>query len=161
MVGVVARLEPEKGHPTLIDAWPTVLAAFPDATLLIIGEGSRLEALTEHVRDLGLDRSVIFTGRRDDVPEVTKSLDVAVLPSYREAQGLTILEAMALSRPVIASNVGGIPEMIDDEKTGLLVPPHDADRSRPPSSACSGITRSRTRLHGPGTTWSTSGSASS
>ena len=126
LVGVVARLEQEKGHPTLIDAWPAILASFPDATLLMIGEGSRLDALTAQVRDLGLERSVIFTGRRDDVPEVTKSLDVAVLPSYREAQGLTILEAMALSRPVVASNVGGIPEMIEDGRTGLLVPPHDS-----------------------------------
>ena len=58
---------------------------------------------------------------------MTAALDVAVLPSYREAQGLTILEAMALSRPVVASNVGGIPEMIEDGVTGILVPPHDAD----------------------------------
>jgi len=126
MVGVVARLEPEKGHPTLIDAWPGVLAKYPDATLLIIGEGSRHEALEAQVRDLGIERSVVFTGRRDDVPAVTAALDVAVLPSYREAQGLTILEAMALSRPVVASRVGGIPEMIEDGRTGLLVPPHDA-----------------------------------
>jgi glycosyltransferase involved in cell wall biosynthesis len=68
---------------------------------------------------------VTFTGRRDDVPAVTAALDVAVLPSYREAQGLSILEAMALSRPVVASAVGGIPEMIEDGLTGLLVPPHD------------------------------------
>jgi glycosyltransferase involved in cell wall biosynthesis len=70
---------------------------------------------------------VTFTGRRDDVPAVTAALDVAVLPSYREAQGLSILEAMALSRPVVASAVGGIPEMIDHGRTGLLVPPHDAE----------------------------------
>ncbi len=125
MVGVVARLEPEKGHPTLLDAWPGVLAEFPSATLLIIGEGSRREALEAQVEGLGIGGSVVFTGRRDDVPAVTKALDVAVLPSYREAQGLTILEAMALSRPVVASNVGGIPEMIEDGVTGLLVPPHD------------------------------------
>ena len=68
----------------------------------------------------------MFTGRRDDVPAVTAALDVAVLPSYREAQGLSILEAMALSRPVVASDVGGIPEMITDGVTGLLAPPHDA-----------------------------------
>src|SRR4029079_10178312 len=71
-------------------------------------------------------RRVVFTGRRDDVPAATAALDVAVLPSYREAQGLSILEAMALSRPVCASAVGGIPEMIDDARTGLLVPPHDS-----------------------------------
>ena len=127
LVGVVARLEPEKGHPTLLEAWPSVLAAYPDASLLIVGEGTRRAALEEQAAALGLTRSVIFTGRRDDVPAVTKSLDVAVLPSYREAQGLTILEAMALSRPVVASNVGGIPEMIEDGRTGLLVEPHDAE----------------------------------
>jgi glycosyltransferase involved in cell wall biosynthesis len=70
---------------------------------------------------------VVFTGRRDDVPAVTAAIDVAVLPSYREAQGLSILEALALARPVVASNVGGIPEMVDDGETGLLVPPHDAE----------------------------------
>jgi glycosyltransferase involved in cell wall biosynthesis len=64
---------------------------------------------------------VIFTGRRDDVPAVTAGFDVAVLPSWREAQGLSILESMALSRPVVASDVGGIPEMIEDGFTGLLV----------------------------------------
>jgi len=127
IVGVVARLEPEKGHPTLLEAWPQVLRAVPDAYLLIVGEGSRREALEAQVRDLRIAHRVVFTGRRDDVPAVTAALDVAVLPSYREAQGLSILEALALSRPVVASNVGGIPEMITDGVNGLLVPPHDAD----------------------------------
>jgi glycosyltransferase involved in cell wall biosynthesis len=125
IVGVVGRLEPEKGHPTLIEAWPRVLRAVPNAYLLIVGEGSRREALEHQVAELGIGSRVIFSGRRDDVPAVTAALDVAVLPSYREAQGLTILEAMALSRPVVASNVGGIPEMVEDGRTGLLVPPHD------------------------------------
>ncbi len=126
IVGVVARLEPEKGHPTLLEAWPTVLREVPDAYLLIVGEGSRRETLEAQARDLRIAHRVVFTGRRDDVPAVTAALDVAVLPSYREAQGLSILEAMALSRPVVASNVGGIPEMITNGVTGLLVPPHDA-----------------------------------
>ena len=102
-----------------------VLEAVPHAYLMIVGEGSRLDALQDIVRDLGLDDHVVFTGRRDDIPAVTAAFDVAVLPSYREAQGLTILEAMALSRPVVASNVGGIPEMIQDRINGLLVPPQD------------------------------------
>ena len=127
IVGVVARLEPEKGHPTLLEAWPTVLRAVPDTYLLIVGEGSKRDALEAQARELRIAHRVVFTGRRDDVPAVTAALDVAVLPSYREAQGLTILEAMALSRPVVASDVGGIPEMIENGKTGLLVPPHDAE----------------------------------
>jgi glycosyltransferase involved in cell wall biosynthesis len=126
IVGVVARLEPEKGHPTLLEAWPIVVAAVPQATLLVVGEGSRRGELEAMARELGVADRVVFTGRRDDVPAVTAALDVAVLPSYREALGLTVLEAMALSRPVVASNVGGIPEMIEDGVTGLLVPPRDA-----------------------------------
>lgn len=145
IVGVVARLEPEKGHPTLLEAWPRVLEAVPDAHLLLVGEGSQRELLEAQAASLGLvitpeasrsegsfgspkaRPSVIFTGRRDDIPAVTAALDVAVLPSYREAQGLSVLEAMALARPVVASAVGGIPEMIDHGRTGLLVPPRDPD----------------------------------
>ena len=127
IAGVVARLEHEKGHPTLLDAWPRVLRRVPNAWLLVVGEGSRREELEAQAASLGIAERVVFTGRRDDVPAVTAALDVAVLPSYREAQGLTILEAMALSRPVVASAVGGIPEMIEDGRTGLLVPPHDPE----------------------------------
>jgi glycosyltransferase involved in cell wall biosynthesis len=121
VVGVVARLEPEKGHQTLIEAWPHVLREVPDAYLLIVGEGSRREFLEEWAAAHKVAHRVLFTGRRDDIPAVTAALDVAVLPSWREAQGLSILEAMALSRPVVASDVGGIPEMIEDGVTGLLV----------------------------------------
>ena len=125
IVGVVARLEAEKGHRTLVDAWPEVLAAVPNAWLLIVGEGSERDALEAEAATLGVSDRVVFTGRREDVPAVTAALDVAVLPSYREAQGLSVLEAMALSRPVVASRVGGIPEMIEDGVSGLLVPPND------------------------------------
>jgi glycosyltransferase involved in cell wall biosynthesis len=133
-----------------------VLDAVPNAHLLVVGEGSQRDLLEAQAQSLGLfgapapahvftptvpvmhgwasnsgalrtNHSVTFTGRHDDVPAVTAALDVAVLPSYREAQGLSILEAMALSRPVVASAVGGIPEMIDDGRTGLLVPPRDPD----------------------------------
>ncbi|HUQ77855.1 MAG TPA: glycosyltransferase [Patescibacteria group bacterium] len=121
IVGVVARLEPEKGHQTLIEAWPSVLREVPDAYLLIVGEGSRRDFLEQWASAHKVGHRVVFAGRRDDIPAVTAALDVAVLPSWREAQGLSILEAMALSRPVVASDVGGIPEMVEDGVTGLLV----------------------------------------
>jgi len=143
LVGVVARLEPEKGHMTLLEAWPAVLRQVPEARLLVIGEGSQRELLEAQAEQLDLlgqhcsadscvgtrgarpGAKVLFTGLRDDVPAVTAALDVAVLPSYREAQGLAILEAMALRRPVVATAVGGVPEMVEHERTGLLVPPRD------------------------------------
>ena len=129
MVGVVGRLEPEKGQATLIDAWPLVLAAGARGAAAgrgrgvvpggARGAGGRAWACwatrssteddgvgTRHARP---NAKVVFTGRREDVPAVTAALDVAVLPSYREAQGLVILEAMALSRPVVASQRGRHP----------------------------------------------------
>jgi glycosyltransferase involved in cell wall biosynthesis len=127
VVGVVARLEAEKGHRTLVDAWPPVLLSHPDARLLIVGEGSERNSLEAQAASLGIADRVVFTGRREDVPAVTAALDIAVLPSYREAQGLSVLEAMALGRPVVASNVGGIPEMVEDGVSGLLVRPGDCD----------------------------------
>lgn len=143
LVGIVARLEPEKGHATLLEAWPLVLEKMPEAHLLIVGEGSQRELLEAQAESLGLlgerctgdhcvgtrgarpGAKVLFTGLRDDVPAVTAALDVAVLSSYREAQGMAILEAMALRRPVVATAVGGVPEMVEHGKTGLLVPPRD------------------------------------
>ena len=127
IVGVVARLEAEKGQRTLLDAWPLVLEAVPNAWLLVVGEGSERDSLEAQAELAGISGRVVFTGRREDVPAVTAALDIAVLPSYREAQGLSVLEAMALSRPVVASAVGGIPEMIEDGVSGLLVPPHDCE----------------------------------
>ncbi len=162
IVGVVARLEPEKGHPTLLEAWPAVLRAVPDAYLLIVGEGSRRDALEAQARELQIAHRVVFTGRRDDVPAVTAALDVAVLPSYREAQGLSVLEAMALSRPVVASNVGRHPR---DDRGRRHRSAGPASRRRSPghgrSSGCCATTRTRTRSGEPATTSSTIASASS
>jgi glycosyltransferase involved in cell wall biosynthesis len=127
LLGVVARLEPEKGHRFLLDAMPSVLAPAPDAWLAIVGEGSEAEALRAQAASLSVADRVVFTGRREDVSALTADLTVAVLPSLREAQGISILEAMARGVPVVASAVGGIPEVITSGVDGLLVPPGDPD----------------------------------
>ena len=127
LLGVIARLEPEKGHRYLIDAMPAILRGAPETWLAIVGEGSQEAELRAQASALPAptrDR-IVFAGRREDVAAITGELDVAVLPSLREAQGISILEAMARSRPVVASAVGGIPEVLTDGIDGLLVPPAD------------------------------------
>jgi glycosyltransferase involved in cell wall biosynthesis len=125
LLGVVARLEAEKGQRFVIDAMATILEAVPAARLLIVGEGSEADALRARAASLGrlVASRVCFTGRREDVSAIIGDLDVAVLPSLREAQGISILEAMARRVPVVASAVGGIPEVITSGLDGLLVPP--------------------------------------
>ncbi len=127
VVGVVARLEPEKGHRHLLAAWPSVVARFPTARLLVVGDGSLARSLRAQATRLGIRSSVEFTGRRSDVAALTADLTVAVLPSIREAQGISILEAMAQGVPVVATSVGGIPEVLTSGVNGLLVPPADPD----------------------------------
>jgi glycosyltransferase involved in cell wall biosynthesis len=127
LIGVVARLEAEKGHRFLIEAMPAVVEAVPHAWLAVVGEGSLADELRSQAAALPVparDR-IVFTGRREDISAVTADLDIAVLPSLREAQGISILEAMARGKPVIASGVGGVPEVITDGVDGLLVPPAD------------------------------------
>jgi glycosyltransferase involved in cell wall biosynthesis len=126
LLGVVARLEPEKGHRFLIEAMPSVLRAAPETRLAVVGDGSESASLRALAHSLGVADRVLFTGRRDDVSALTGDLTVAVLPSLREAQGISILEAMARRVPVVATAVGGIPEVITSGTDGLLVPPGDA-----------------------------------
>jgi len=127
LLGVVARLEPEKGHRYLIEAMPAILRGASETWLVIVGEGSQdgeLKALAASLPPPVAER-VVFTGRREDVAAITGEIDVAVLPSLREAQGISILEAMARRKPVVASAVGGIPEVLTNGLDGLLVPPAD------------------------------------
>jgi len=125
LIGVVARLEAEKGQTHLVNAMPAILRLAPRAWLAIVGEGSQCEALRAQAAALpapARDR-IIFAGRREDVSAITADLDIAVLPSLREAQGISILEAMARRKPVVATEVGGIPEVVADGVSGILVPP--------------------------------------
>ena len=127
LLGVVARLEPEKGHRYLVEAMPAILRGAPETWLVMVGEGSLETELQARAAALPRPASerIIFTGRREEVAAITGEIDVAVLPSLREAQGISILEAMARRRPVVASAVGGIPEVLTDGVDGLLVPPAD------------------------------------
>jgi glycosyltransferase involved in cell wall biosynthesis len=130
VVGMVSRLDPLKGQDTLIRAIGILQRDFPRLILLLAGETSardrwyqsRLEQLAQ---ELCLPGRVIFMGARDDIDRVTNAMDVAALPSRDEGFGLTLVEAMASSKPVVATAVGGIPEVVEDGVTGLLVPPDD------------------------------------
>jgi L-malate glycosyltransferase len=124
-IAIVANLRPEKGHDTLIDAAPAVLARFPGATFDVVGAGPEREALVARARARGVAQAFAFSGHAEDVLAHLREADVFVLPSRTEAFPNAILEAMAAGVPVVASAVGGILEVVRDDVTGLLVP---ADR---------------------------------
>jgi glycosyltransferase involved in cell wall biosynthesis len=127
-IGMVARLAPQKGHRVLFDALPAVRASLPDVMVRLIGheELSTAAELREYATMRGVADLVRFEGFRADIPQVMADLDVFVLPSLWEGFGLVLVEAMAAGRPVVASAVGPIPEIVIDGETGLLVPPDDA-----------------------------------
>jgi len=127
VIGCVARLEPEKGHAVLLDAFRRLHERNPRARLLLIGEGGERERLTATAEALGLNGSVRFLGVRGDIPELFASCDVVTLASSREGLPMVLLEAMAAGKAVVATGVGGVPEVIQDGRTGLLVRPGDAE----------------------------------
>jgi glycosyltransferase involved in cell wall biosynthesis len=121
----VGRLVPQKGQRYLIQAMPDVLRAHPRARLLIVGMGFLEPKLREEVAALGLGSSVSFLGRREDVPALMGAADLFVFPSLFEGLGVALLEACASGLPCVASNVGPLPEVIEDGITGVLVPSRD------------------------------------
>jgi glycosyltransferase involved in cell wall biosynthesis len=121
MVLTVARLDEVKGHQFLLEAARLV----PEATFVLAGEGPERAGLEAQALRLGVADRVSFMGHRSDVPALLASCDVLVLPSLAESSSLTLLEAMAARKPVIATRVGGIPEIVEDGQTGVLVPPAD------------------------------------
>ena len=115
-----------KGHWTLISAAPAIVEAFPRTQFVFVGDGQRRPAFEQEVAARGLSSHFLFLGRRNDVPEILASCDIAVLPSLAEGLPNAVLEYMAAGLPVVASALGGNLEVIQDGLTGLLVPPEDA-----------------------------------
>jgi len=125
--GAVGRLGPEKGHRYLLEAAAQLAhrSGLPPVHVLIVGRGREEEPLRALAQRLGMDRRVTFAGFQRDVWPYLSIMDVFVLPSLKEGLSLSALEAMALGRPVVASRVGGTPEVVEDGRTGILVPPRD------------------------------------
>lgn len=127
LVGCIGRLTEQKGHIYLIQAAKNIVENFSEVKFLIVGKGELERSLKKLVRDSGLDSNFIFTGFREDVYSIIDKLDLVALPSLWEGFGLVLLEAMAMGKPVVATNVGGIPEIIQDGETGILIPPRNPD----------------------------------
>lgn len=129
VIGLIGRVitKPDKGHRTLIRAWPEVLLKFPHAILVIVGDGSAMPECKRLAKNIGVSENIRFVGQRDDIPDVLAMVDIAVAPSENEeAFGYVVLEAMCAGRPVIGSRIGGIIEALDDGRRGMLVTPGDS-----------------------------------
>jgi glycosyltransferase involved in cell wall biosynthesis len=127
-VGIVAALRPEKNHELFLQAAAIVHKQKPDVHFLIAGNGPRRAALERMASELSLAKVVHFLGTRSNIPEILNCMGVFVLTSHSEANPVSILEAMACERPVVATHVGSVPETVLDGRTGYLVPPGDAEQ---------------------------------
>lgn len=125
VIGTVGRLVPHKGHDYLFKAVKKVRKQYDRVKIIVVGNGPEEERLKKSVKALGID--VLFLSERKDVPELMKAMDIFVQPSFWEPFGITIAEAMSSGLPVVATNVGGIPEVVLDGETGILVEPKDSD----------------------------------
>ena len=126
IVGNVARLASQKGHRFLLEAVPLVVERHPDARFVIVGDGELRSELEQRTHDLGVVDRVLFTGARDDVPDLLASFELFAFPSLFEGLCLAVIEAQAAGVPVVATPVGGIRETVVDGESGFLVPVEDA-----------------------------------
>jgi L-malate glycosyltransferase len=127
LIVLVGNMHSEvKGHSCLIASVPAVIAEFPLTRFVLVGDGELRKKFEQEVEALGVSESFIFLGRRDDVPEILASCDIAVLPSLAEGLPNAVLEYMAAGLPCIVSSVGGNAELVEDGITGLLVPAQDS-----------------------------------
>jgi glycosyltransferase involved in cell wall biosynthesis len=121
----IARLTEAKGHQYLLQALPSLLETWPQLCCLFVGEGELRDRLHSLAVELAVERSCRFMGVREDIADILAAADVVVLPSLSEGFPFVLLEALAMGCPVVASHVNGVPELIEDHKTGLLVPARD------------------------------------
>ncbi|HEX7796193.1 MAG TPA: glycosyltransferase [Vicinamibacterales bacterium] len=126
VIACVGRLVNAKGQRFLIEAMREVIVQFPNAVLLLVGEGPDQPAFEARVQELGLSTHVRFVGRRDDVPGLLAQSSVFVLPSFAEGIPLALIEAMAAGKPVVATAVPGNVDVVCNDRLGVLVPPRDA-----------------------------------
>lgn len=126
-IGNLAALVPHKDHDTLIAAALIALMERPQARVLIAGDGPEAARLLESIKRLGLLGKIVLLGRRNDPFALLRALDVFVLSSWGEGMGSVLLEASAFGLPIAATTAGGIPEVVDDGKTGLLCPPRSPE----------------------------------
>ncbi|MEW6614221.1 MAG: glycosyltransferase family 4 protein [Thermodesulfobacteriota bacterium] len=128
IITMVAVLRSWKRHEIFLDAARLVLKNFPEARFLIVGEGPRRKHVEAKIEELGISDFTIMTGYREDIPEILSVSDISVLTS-ESSEGVpqALIQAMAMARPVVATNAGGIPEVISDGQTGILIEPNDAE----------------------------------
>ncbi len=127
IIGTVGRLTEEKGHIYILQATVKIMEQYPKVVLLIVGDGPLRNELQERVEDLGIRDKVIFTGMRSDTPELYSLMEFFILSSITEGLPVALLEAMASKKPVIATEVGAVPKVIQDGHSGLLVEPKDVE----------------------------------
>lgn len=125
LIGIIGRLTPVKNHRLFFRAAWEVLKREPEVKFLVVGGGELLKELNAFVKKLGIEEKVIFLGWRRDMDLIYADLDVVVLTSINEGTPVTLIEAMASAKPVVATRVGGVPDVVKDGVTGILVPPED------------------------------------
>jgi glycosyltransferase involved in cell wall biosynthesis len=144
LVGCIAQLIPRKGHAPLLAAWREVVAACPEARLLLFGRGPLDKRLRRSAEKAGIGASVVFAGFRPDLPAFLGRLDLVVHPALEEGLGLAVLEAQAAGVPVVAFRAGGVPEVVADGRTGYLVRAGDAPAL---ALAVTGLLQDEARRH--------------
>ncbi len=127
LIGIVGRMTPQKGHLDFLTALVQIKAAIPTVKALIVGDGPLRAELVQYARRHHLHDCCIFTGMREDIPTIIAALDVVALPSLSEGLPFVLLEAMAMGKPVVATRVNGVSEVVEDGVTALLVPPRTPD----------------------------------